>query len=1037
MKIHARLTMLLAVCWLAAIAAPARAVPEADLAKMTQAAPAKAQAEPKKQRKLLVLTTTKGFRHSSIGHGVAALRIMGEKTGAYTIEHTEDVTQLNADNLKRFDAVCFLNTTGELFEDEALKKSLSDFVKQGKGLIGIHAATDTFYKWSEYGEMMGGYFENHPWHEKVTLKIEDTDHACNACFEGRDRFEIVDEIYQFQAEPYSRQKLRILTSLDTNLTNMNKNGVKRTDGDFGVSWLRTYGEGRVFYCSLGHREEIYWNPTVLRHYLAGIQFAFGDLEADTTPSAEYDRTALVKHAEALLPAIMAYDFDKPREPLVRMNELAHKALTHEPARAAIEKQLIRVLESDASFAAKQFACRQLWVVGSDASAPVLEKMLRDEQYVDIARYALERNPSEVAGGHIVAALGAVDGNAAPRVLIGMIHSVAARRDSRALPVLLEFLDHKDNAVRIAAIGALGNIPGALARDALLKLPQNDPVVVDALLSHAELHATTHRTDLYRAIYQNAQTPQPQRIAALRGLLMTEPGTYVDELAKLLNGEDAHMAAVASSFISQLPGEDIGKTFAAKLPSLPTATQALVIGALAQRNEPSLIDTYVKYLTSDDGAVRLAALRALGQTDNAGKATAALARRAADATGAERNVARESLAQLRGPDVDANLIAVVKADHAGSRVEAMRSLASRGATAAVPTLVAALKDQDAAVRTAAFDALTTLGGPEQFDAVVQAMLSASDRGETRSAERTALMLARQMDASAATSRLIGAMSSASIPAKVSLVGVMSRLGGDDALNVVNAAAHDSNADLQLAGIRALAEWPDSAAIDPLMAIARETNNTTHRVLALRGVLRGLEMPSNRGSQATMALYRQTVELAKRDDEKKLVIAGLANQVDDEALKLAQAYLSDETVKAEAEQAVRKITAALQGPPIPSASHHSDRAGNALDGNPATRWDTGATMRPGMWFMLDLKGERLVRSITLDTTGSANDFPRGYEVYVSSTADGQGVKVASGKGENAVVKITLPQPTRGRFVKIVQTGSHDQWYWSIHELSIETE
>src|SRR5690606_38448075 len=120
MKIHARLTMLLAVCWLAAIAAPARAVPEADLAKMTQAAPAKAQAEPKKQRKLLVLTTTKGFRHSSIGHGVAALRIMGEKTGAYTIEHTEDVTQLNADNLKRFDAVCFLNTTGELFEDEAL-----------------------------------------------------------------------------------------------------------------------------------------------------------------------------------------------------------------------------------------------------------------------------------------------------------------------------------------------------------------------------------------------------------------------------------------------------------------------------------------------------------------------------------------------------------------------------------------------------------------------------------------------------------------------------------------------------------------------------------------------------------------------------------------------------------------------------------------------------------------------------------------------------------------------------------------------------
>lgn len=279
--------------------------PTEDMLKQIDAAlPAKAQAQPAKARRILVYSATRGFRHSSIETGAEALKRLGAKTGAWSADHTEDPTVFTRENLAQYDAVIFLNTTGnalaanlpkeataeakkaEETAENARKDALMDFVKSGKGFAGIHSATDTYYGWKEYGEMIGGYFDGHPWHEKVTLEVVEVSHPCNHCFGGKDRFEVTDEIYQYKAEPWSRKILRLLTRLDTSKTNMQKNGIKRTDGDFGVSWVKTHGQGRVFQCSLGHREEIYWNPTVLQHYLDGIQFALGDLKADATPSAK-------------------------------------------------------------------------------------------------------------------------------------------------------------------------------------------------------------------------------------------------------------------------------------------------------------------------------------------------------------------------------------------------------------------------------------------------------------------------------------------------------------------------------------------------------------------------------------------------------------------------------------------------------------------------------------------------------------------------------------------------------------------------------
>lgn len=268
--------------------------------KITNAVTKKAPASPQKPRKLLVVTLNVRDRkerlgHVSINYGNYAIEQMGKITGAYETVFSNDISVFKRENLSQFDAICFNNTVGVLFEDEGLKESLLDFVRSGKGFIGIHAAGATFVQWPvydqwpEFGEMLGGY-ENggHPWKpdETITLKLDDPTHPINAVFKGKG-FQINDEVFQFQ-KPYSRDKLHVLLSIDTDKTDMSMERrilpERRADKDLAISWVRSYGKGRVFYSSLGHNKEIFWNGPVLEHFLAGIQFALGDLEADTTPS---------------------------------------------------------------------------------------------------------------------------------------------------------------------------------------------------------------------------------------------------------------------------------------------------------------------------------------------------------------------------------------------------------------------------------------------------------------------------------------------------------------------------------------------------------------------------------------------------------------------------------------------------------------------------------------------------------------------------------------------------------------------------------
>jgi uncharacterized protein len=238
---------------------------------------------------VLVVSQTKGFEHDSIPDGMAAIYNMGQESGLWETTlrtDTELITkkdlERNAKNLDYFDALIFMSTTGELDLDDSQKQDMMSFIKtDGKGFVGIHAALDTNYKWPEYGEMIGGWFDQHPW-MTFNAPIINEDPSFPAVRHLPKAFTKFDEIYQ--AKEWSRDKVHVLLSLDPAKLNYADNPrIHRTDHDFAVVWDKMYGKGRVFYSSLGHTEEAWSDPDIRKMYFEAIRWVLGMTEGSTSP----------------------------------------------------------------------------------------------------------------------------------------------------------------------------------------------------------------------------------------------------------------------------------------------------------------------------------------------------------------------------------------------------------------------------------------------------------------------------------------------------------------------------------------------------------------------------------------------------------------------------------------------------------------------------------------------------------------------------------------------------------------------------------
>jgi len=249
-------------------------------------------AQPKK-KKLLAIGAVKGYQHDSVSHALATIERLGRDSGIYDTyirTDTELITKQkleagNAKNLSFFDAVLFY-TTGELDMNDQQKKDLLSFIHEdGKGFIGVHSATDTFYQWPEYGEMIGGYFKEHPWGVfDAPVAVEDPNFPGMQGFPHA--FVFKDEMYQ--TKDFSRDKVHVIARLDANKLDLSNPKVMpehRVDKEFPIIWAKTYGKGRVYYNTLGHRDESWDRKDVQTMYLEAIKWAMGLTQADVSSHA--------------------------------------------------------------------------------------------------------------------------------------------------------------------------------------------------------------------------------------------------------------------------------------------------------------------------------------------------------------------------------------------------------------------------------------------------------------------------------------------------------------------------------------------------------------------------------------------------------------------------------------------------------------------------------------------------------------------------------------------------------------------------------
>lgn len=249
--------------------------------------------------RILMLTQSAGFKHGAVTRKEGALapaeRVLTElgiKSNLFRVDATQDAAKdFTKANLQNYDIV-FFYTTGDLpITKEDLDYFFNEWLKtKGHGFIGAHSAADTFHNYEPYWDMIGGTFNGHPWGagEKVAIKVHDTKHPASKPW--GEEFEITDEIYQFKH--WQPEKVRVLMSLDMAKTKLKK------PYHVPILWVKEYGDGKVMHMSLGHREDVWENPTYQASLLGGIKWVLNLEPGDATPNPEVsaEQEVLAKQA---------------------------------------------------------------------------------------------------------------------------------------------------------------------------------------------------------------------------------------------------------------------------------------------------------------------------------------------------------------------------------------------------------------------------------------------------------------------------------------------------------------------------------------------------------------------------------------------------------------------------------------------------------------------------------------------------------------------------------------------------------------------
>jgi len=615
-------------------------------------------------------------------------------------------------------------------------------------------------------------------------------------------------------------------------------------------------------------------------------------------------------------AVAAYKQADDRAALIAVERLIRQSQGDPEQRKYIENALARLLESDVSTECREFVCRRLSFIGTADSVPAVAKLLTDEKTVDMACYAIGRNPSAEAGKALRDALE----KAGPAVQIRIINLLGDREDAESVETLGSLALAADTQIAQAAVAALGKIGGTKAAQFLVKARAGEDeelrlAATDAYLQCAEdladAGSSAAALNIYKELTAKNEAPFT-RSAAIQGLANVAGPDAVALVVAALKDANRMVRTTAAGCVRTMQGPGVTELFAAQLAISSPADQVLLIAAMADRGDPAALDAITKTAKSSDANVRKASLAAIGRL-GAASSVDFLADTAKAATDTEeRKTAINSLTMLRGRNVDDTIVKNMQKAQGPLRAELIGVLSERNAAGAVHALLTEAGSQDSNVRRAAFKALGRLAGRNDLPSLLSLLVDIKGSTGRRDAERAVAAAARRIpdandQADAVLRKLRGAER---IEVRTSLLRVLGGIGNNRALDAIRTALADTDPQVRDAAVRTLSAWPNPAAAQTLLQIYLDSKSSVHRILSLRGLVRILTAAAEKyPPERAVEIYRRAIDAADAQQDKKLVLSGLANLAHIDALEIALASLDDQTVRTEAALAAVKIAAAI--------------------------------------------------------------------------------------------------------------------------------
>jgi HEAT repeat protein len=617
--------------------------------------------------------------------------------------------------------------------------------------------------------------------------------------------------------------------------------------------------------------------------------------------------------DPLLAKIATYEFDQSRIPLAQFTMFVQDSLTNPALLKQIEARLDRFLQSDATAAGKDFAFRELSLIGTDASLPVLTPLLTDPAKAEMARYALSKIPGPAADEALRSSLAKATGN----TKVGIINSLGQRRNPTSVAALAPLAASSDAAVAEAAAAALAQIADRPSLDALAAAHAKATGLVKQRIDEeyaqcaGQFAARGDKATAVRVYRQliGPQEPQMVRIVALGGLAAAEGTAAIPALVAEIESKDLKGQAAAIRLLGGIPGPEVTAAMVKEYPKLPPFGQVRLLSALAEHGDMPVGSLFLKAAKDANPDVQAAAIDGLGKVGDR-SSVLLLAESAANSQGAEQTAARNSLDNLRGPAIDPAIVSAIGTSSGKVKVELIMATGERGSTAAADALVKAVEEQDPDVHREALKALKNVAGPAQVPGLVDILVNASAAADRRDASQTLALVLKRSQPPQIGAVLAAYQKNTAAPARLSLMEVMGQTSSEQALPVLRDALKDPTAEIRRGAILALTDWADAAPMQDLMAFAKTTANQSLQVLALRGYLKLVALPSQRTDAESARLLAEAMTLAKQPAEKRQVLAILSNYPCQETLDIAQAAVADESVTKEAKAAVDKINSLVK-------------------------------------------------------------------------------------------------------------------------------